>query len=93
MPEVTPTPDDGLVVGGTMGRPPAGGGPPTVGGWLKGSEPPLADPPDADRSEEADTGGAGVGVEGGAGVLGAEWVAVDAGGYWASLRPDMCGRT
>lgn len=70
--------------------------PTTEGGIMeRGGPPPLAEPPDPERSHEAaplTVGGAGVGVEGGAGVLGAEWVAVDAAGYWLSLRPDMCGR-
>lgn len=61
-------------------------------GGMTGRGPPLAEPPDPERSDEALTGGAGVGVEGGAGVVGAECVAVEAAGYWASLRPDMCGR-
>lgn len=65
-----------------------GGTSPAEGGRMD-SGPPLADPPDPARSVDAEGGGAGVGVEGGAGVVGAEWV--DAGGYWVSLRPDMCG--
>lgn len=55
-------------------------GPTTEGGRME-SAPPLAEPPDPERSDAALTVGAGVGVEGGAGVVGAEWVAVDAGGY------------
>lgn len=54
--------------------------PTTVGGRMARGAP-LAEPPDPERSDAALTVGAGVGVEGGAGVVGAEWVAVDAGGY------------
>lgn len=54
-------------------------GPTTEGRIESGA--PLAEPPDPERSDAALTVGAGVGVEGGAGVVGAEWVAVDAGGY------------